>query len=669
MTSSPSLGSLSGLLRSRSEDVLRDWEQAARRLMPGTADVDRQTLLDNFPELLQEIACIADELAAGREATVAKETAEMHADNRIGLGYDLAQVTAEYGLLRDAILRLLAAERPAGDWEGVRVVNTAIDRAVAGSVDHYARARARALHALDRVSSAALESRSVGDLLERLLRVFVSTTPPADNAAILLLEGDHLVMRASVGLGREDDELCLRVGEGFAGRVAAARRGISLRSAWTDPGVVSAAIRGKRVRALYGLPMLDGDQLIGVARMGSCSVDDFSEQDRLLFGMLVSRATAGIAQQLLRDRLDQEHAMLRAVVDQMPVGVVLAAVPSGELVLANEQVSAIFRTPPFGEEVGATPEWHGFHPDGRPLRAEEWPLARAIIHGERVEDRPIDILRGDGTRGTILVRAAPIRDASGRVIAAVAAFMDISRLQDAIRSREEILSIVAHDLRNPLGVVALGADALARSAPPGDQGAALRKRAETLKRSVQAMTRLLGDLLDFESMQAGGLSVAPRPEDPGTIVREIVGELDPAARQKGVSLTAVVAEALPQVSCDRDRVKQVFSNLLANALQVTPAGGAVTVSAAALPGEVRFAVKDTGPGIAPDDLPRVFERRWRGRNAGYPGRGLGLAIAEGLVRAHGGRIDVDSTAGVGTTFCFTIPVAGERAASPPASAA
>ncbi|BDG02016.1 sensor histidine kinase [Anaeromyxobacter oryzae] len=231
--------------------------------------------------------------------------------------------------------------------------------------------------------------------------------------------------------------------------------------------------------------------------------------------------------------------------------------------------------------------------------------------------------------------------------------LDNARLFDeaqrAVRARDDVLALVSHDLKNPLEAVALSAALLLRKPDP----ARVPRYAETIDRSVRRMDRLIRDLLDVSSMDAGRFRVVPRPERLGAIVDDALALLAPLAVERGIAL-AVEGGVPEEIRCDRERILQVLSNLIGNALQFTPPGGHVTVRLVMDAGRARVAVSDDGPGIAPEELPRLFDRYWRGRGS-RRGTGLGLSIARGIVEAHGGRIHVESQLGAGSTFTFTLP--------------
>jgi PAS domain S-box-containing protein len=230
--------------------------------------------------------------------------------------------------------------------------------------------------------------------------------------------------------------------------------------------------------------------------------------------------------------------------------------------------------------------------------------------------------------------------------------------QRAARAREQVLAVVSHDLRTPLGTVLMSLELLSKALKTND-ARRLEEGLERTGRAAQQMKRLIEDLLDAVSIQTGHLSIRAAATPATTLLAEAAAAFEATAVAAGIQLRVEVEAGTPDVSCDRARVLQVLSNLIGNALKVTPASGVVTLRAGARGREVLFVVSDTGPGIAPAELPHLFDRFWRGPEAGYQGTGLGLAIAKGIVEAHGGRIGVESTLGEGATFSFTLPLARE----------
>lgn len=225
------------------------------------------------------------------------------------------------------------------------------------------------------------------------------------------------------------------------------------------------------------------------------------------------------------------------------------------------------------------------------------------------------------------------------------------KAEAATRLRDEVLATVSHDLKNPLGTIYTSSALLLEMEMSPD---AQRRQLEIIRRTATRMDRLIQDLLDVSRMEAGRFSVEPKAEPASSLMVEAKDLLGSIAEARGITLEIEQPPADLVVRADRNRVLQVFSNLIGNALKFTADGGRVTVRATATADHVSFVVEDTGIGIPDDALARIFDRFWHGGEGG--GSGLGLAIAKGIVEAHGGEIRAESGAG-GSRFTFTLPVA------------
>lgn len=226
--------------------------------------------------------------------------------------------------------------------------------------------------------------------------------------------------------------------------------------------------------------------------------------------------------------------------------------------------------------------------------------------------------------------------------------------EEATRAREEILSVVSHDLRNPLGTILMGVTTLQQLVDPATPKAdRILVIADRIQRQSDRMARLIEDLVDFAGIQAGKLSIERRPTAPDKIIAATAELFSQLAQERNVGFKVDLADKLPVIDVDPERAVQVLANLVTNALKVTSKGGQVTIGATD-GDEVVFYVRDSGPGIDASELPRLFERYWRSKKATYKGAGLGLSIARGIVEAHNGRIWAESQVGVGATFFFTL---------------
>jgi phosphoserine phosphatase RsbU/P len=229
----------------------------------------------------------------------------------------------------------------------------------------------------------------------------------------------------------------------------------------------------------------------------------------------------------------------------------------------------------------------------------------------------------------------------------------------AARARDEVLRVVSHDLGNSLSAVKIHAVVLGRVLEKRGEEVEpeLSVRIEAIRDLVAQMNRLRQDLLDIASIEAGHLSVEPSSQEPGALVEDAVRTLQDRIDEKQIRLAVEVGEGVPSVLADRDRILQVLGNLLGNATKFTPESGCIAVRITDEGATVRFAVEDSGVGIAPEHLPHIFDRFWKMRSGNPGGTGLGLAIARGIVEAHGGTLSARSTPGQGTTLSFTLPAA------------
>lgn len=284
-----------------------------------------------------------------------------------------------------------------------------------------------------------------------------------------------------------------------------------------------------------------------------------------------------------------------------------------------------------------------------PLMAEEENLGALVLLNSRTSGR--EFRAGD------IVRARTLGDLTSLALRRVR-LMEQEReakekAEAAVRVRDETLGIVSHDLRNPLTKVALSAELL-QDAEPLEQ----RSLIETILSSAKQMQRLIQDLLDVARMESGALSVAMDVIDPAPLVREACASNEPIAEQKQQRIVCQLPELLPSLRADRDRLMQVFGNLIGNAMKFTPDRGTITVEARATSnGFLQFCVRDTGPGIPESDLKHVFTPYWQAKKTAHMGAGLGLAIVRGIVEAHGGRVWAENAPNGGAVFRFTIPAA------------
>jgi signal transduction histidine kinase/ActR/RegA family two-component response regulator len=259
-----------------------------------------------------------------------------------------------------------------------------------------------------------------------------------------------------------------------------------------------------------------------------------------------------------------------------------------------------------------------------------------LVEGNELSDEDKHLLNVLATRaGAAVVRSATLES-----------------LRTAIRSRDEVLAVVAHDLKNPLTVIGMAANTLLRRLPDSS-----RRPLERIIRAAERAGRLLHDLLEIGAIEAGRFSLQKRLVDPADIILSSVESQQGLAAGASVIIATDLSPELPAVDADEERLLEVLENLVGNAIKFTSPGGSILVGAARQDTEIVFSVKDSGSGISAHELPHIFDRFWQARKTERRGTGLGLTICKGIVEAHGGRIWAESALNQGTAMSFTIPMA------------
>ncbi len=334
--------------------------------------------------------------------------------------------------------------------------------------------------------------------------------------------------------------------------------------------------------------------------------------------------------------LRRERAETAALIETMADGVV-AADPRGVVVTLNHAARRLLG---YGPEDAVPALGELFHEKA----ARQ--LVEAVLAGDEIEPRELE----RGGRALLLAgRALP----NGGALLVIRDVTELRRLEAV---RRDFVANVSHELKTPLTSLAGYAETLAAEAGADTQTG---RFARTILSNARRMQRLVDELLDLSRIESGRWQPAPERVDVAALAREAWAPFADRARERRVEFAIDVA-APDRVTADPDALRQVFTNLLDNALRHTPAGGRITVAAEAAPGGVALVVTDTGRGIDPDHLPRIFERFYRadpGRSRDEGGTGLGLAIVKHLVEAHGGRVDARSVVGRGTTIRIFLPQA------------
>lgn len=387
----------------------------------------------------------------------------------------------------------------------------------------------------------------------------------------------------------------------------------------------------------------------------------------------------------LREHSSEQHradkALLEEVLRQMPAAVIIAEARTGKIILGNKQVEEIWGHPALASRnVGEYGDWRGFHPDGRPLDAQEWPLARSLTKGEMVTDEEVEIERADGARRTILVSSAPIYSRDNQIIAGVVTFYDITERKQAEREREQLLenehrareeaeaanrakddflAILSHELRTPLTPI-LGWVSMLRSGQLQKTPESLEQALSTIERNARQELAIVDEMLDLSRILNNKIVLNPEPLNPADALAASFAFARPLVEERDLRLDSSIEPNLPEIYADPKRLQQILSNLISNAVKFTPDGGRITlgVRKADFSG-VEFFVSDTGVGIPRKALPRIFDRFSQADTSTtrrFGGLGIGLSVVRGLAELHGGSVRAESEGeGRGSTFVIFLP--------------
>jgi len=370
------------------------------------------------------------------------------------------------------------------------------------------------------------------------------------------------------------------------------------------------------------------------------------------------RAALLTSEQAARLEAETERARIRTILESAANAIIYVDVATGFLT-ANPEATRLFGHQ-FVPEAGPDQYVHQiYHSDGRPLTPDELPFRRALS-GETIPQEELLITQPNGRRVPVLESAAPVRGPEGRVIGAVTVLEDISAIKDLERLRDEWTSIIAHDLRQPVTIITGYAGLVAKKIQAPAQ-AEERKAVEHILTSARNLATMINDLLDVSRIETRRLQLNLQRVDLVTLIRATVERA--AAVTEGHPLQVEVEGEIPAVQADSGRIEQVLMNLLSNAAKYSYPATEISVRVSRHAGDVQVSVTNQGPGITPEEMPRLFGRFYRtqGARAGrVAGLGLGLYIAKGLVEAHGGHIWAESIPGQTTTFNFALPLPREE---------
>jgi signal transduction histidine kinase len=447
-------------------------------------------------------------------------------------------------------------------------------------------------------------------------------------------------------------------GEGCVGRVMVAARPVEVYDIDAEPLLAPADGVPLEFRSILAVPLISQGRVLGVLCVYGEAPRHWSPVEAELLLVFASQAANAMQNALLFERLRAEKATLTTTIQSMSDGLIVTDA-AGDIILANPVADRMFNVP-FTASIGTNLL--------KALALSPYPLE----YGSG--DRPADLLRsvlGEGTvyRGELNVRRAermtlefsflPVIGAGYIITGGLAVFHDITELRRLSELKTDFISMVSHELRTPLTSIK-GFVKLVLVEDLGPLTAQQRECLAVADAEADRLTHLINDLLDVSRIDAGRMTFTWEVLHPNELVEQVMQTLHPQAVELNLHLEAALPESLPPIRGDRQRIIQILTNLLGNAVKFTPAGGRVRVSAAVESGLLVVRVADTGVGIPAHAMPRIFDRFYQVDGAGprsRGGTGLGLAITRQLVELHGGRIWASSTLGEGATFTFTLPIA------------
>jgi two-component system, NtrC family, sensor histidine kinase KinB len=516
--------------------------------------------------------------------------------------------------------------------------------------------RARVMTAVAESAAVITASLNLDDVLYRILEQ-ISQALEVEGVFLALVDSDRqeLEFRAStMHSARRIIGKRVPIGQGIAGWVAKEGQALVVPEVEVDPRYSAEVDHhpGLENRAMMCAPIHSDGQVIGVLEVLDPLKDAFEADDLLVLNGIGSMAGTAIRHAQLFENLQAAHQRYRDLFEDS-IDPILITDWDGHILEANR---------PAEQTIGLTSE-------------QLHTLTISDVH--RVDDEKVgvkfkNLLSGETISYESILRAqtgrefpiqAYARSIRGEGRAQIQWMLrDISERKGLDNLREDLTAMVYHDLRSPLSNVISSLQVL-ESMLPAENDAAVRSMLNIALRSTDRVQRLTNSLLDINRLEAGQKIGNRVPMLPADLVKDAMEAVLPTARHREIVIDVDVSQALPQVSVDADMIRRVLINLLENAIKFTPTRGKIWVEARRETGFVRFSVTDSGPGIAPADQERIFEKFTRlSVSQGPRGLGLGLAFCRLALAGHGGRIWVESKAGAGARFQFVLPYAIEAPA-------
>lgn len=623
----------------------------------GMEDVSRFKLsLDrSMPNLMDDVSDQALDYPTHDAVLDELKPAQISLQPPLGSGEDIALLESE-GFTAAAVFPLAVGKESLGlvrllyDQPGRRIDEQEMELAQAianisaiGLQDaiHLETAESRASQ-LTVLSKIGRDMTSILDLEEALQNTMhhAQGMLGAEACVLFLLdeEGKKLVLKASGGRHVRMRDVAIRLEEGIAGWVARNKQPLIVNDVRTNPLYHSAidAQTGMLTASVLSVPLETRGELLGVIEAINHPRGAFNKTDQQMLSSVAAWAAIALDNAKLFQRVAEERSRLKTTLEDTADAVVLTTT-SGHILLINKAAAQAFRIN--AEMAVERPADDIFfnHPLGDALMSQSIEL-------------PATLEITTPTERTLYATISEVTD-----VGRVAVMQDVTALKQIDNMRAQLLGTAAHDLKNPLNAIRLGADLLA-DAPFSEQQ---RKALNMMHRATESMTNLITGLLETIRVESTA-NLVLEPTNINDLIRRAIEDLRPLAEAKKHQIAYQPPEESLLIMGDPNRLNSVMTNLLSNAIKFTSDGGKIAVEAEWNDDEILIKVTDNGPGISEDELPKVFDHLFRGKaafqdNNPIEGTGLGLALAKTVIEQHGGRLWVESVEGDGSTFSFALP--------------
>jgi PAS domain S-box-containing protein len=417
---------------------------------------------------------------------------------------------------------------------------------------------------------------------------------------------------------------------------------------------LASAAAGVPLRQVVALPMVIKDEIIGLIYIFRSRGAEFTVNDRQVLGDFADQAAIAVQNARLYQQVNDERARLNAIIENSGDGVMILE-PDRTIRTWNRTLVGMTGVP--------TEEAIGQHcydvldllnPQGVSVCRTACPLIKPPEDGRLYAEG--DTVRADGIRVSLADNYSPQYDEENRLISVIASVRDVSRLREAEELKNTLLSIISHELKTPVSIIKGYAGTLVRQDANWDQET-LREGLSIIEEEADRLNELINNLLDASRLQAGGLKLQFAYLDLPSMAEKSAEKFRTQTEQHSFSVD--FPPSFPPVKGDYERIREVLSNLIGNAIKYSPHGGLIRVGGRVGEDEVQVFVSDEGIGIPATEQERIFDRFARVDNSltrQMPGAGLGLFLVKAVIEAHGGHVWVDSRPGQGSTFNFTLPI-------------